>query len=234
MDVWSHEAHRPFISAALRATDGGTAGASKNRFETAQPLEYFENLATSPESERTFQQPLSGCSPVLSHPRQSFNGTWRRIRMILGVSQGVPASEWTGPSQCDPIEVEVPKEGWQSRNHRLHNDDWLDPLTCREDLFKKELNGFILKNFIDMSINVAIIRLHTQPYHGVSQKKIISLSALALAALIPSQAEAWGFTIRALQCLELKIMAPTEMVPTVDFKTGKILFRSTPLKPSHP
>ena len=57
-------------------------------------------------------------------------------------------------------------------------------------------------------------------------KKIISLSALALAALIPSQAEAaWGFTAHQGVTMSgtQKYMAPTEMVPTVDFKTGKIL-----------
>ena len=59
-------------------------------------------------------------------------------------------------------------------------------------------------------------------------KKIISLSALALAAILPSQAEAaWGFT--AHQGITMsgtqKVMAPTEMVPTVDFKTGKILIQ---------
>ena len=59
-------------------------------------------------------------------------------------------------------------------------------------------------------------------------KKIISLSALALAALIPSQAEAaWGFTAHQGVTMSgtQKYMAPTEMVPTVDFKTGKILIQ---------
>lgn len=59
-------------------------------------------------------------------------------------------------------------------------------------------------------------------------KKIISLSALALAALIPSQAEAaWGFTAHQGVTMSgtQQIAAPTEFVPSVDFKAGKILIQ---------
>ena len=130
MNLWSKNTRSTpsiCVSAALRERRMGVLqGHLKTELKRHNRLDILKTWSHAPEFGESFQQLAQRVFPCLEHiPDNSFvfahGGV---IRMILGVSQGVPASEWmfwTIPN-ATPIEVEVPKEGWQNRNHRLHND----------------------------------------------------------------------------------------------------------------